>query len=130
MRTKQEVKTKNNKVDKDSDKYKVALKFVNKILTNLGKEEVDDLTKFVNIGRDDILKEANKQSYIEMENELFPQFNKHNCGYYRKVPTIVLNCLRGMMKEIGYGLTYSKKDIYVEINRQNFRKTGYFYSIK
>lgn len=119
-----------HKEDKNSEKYKIALKFINVTLVNIGKDEVDDLTKFIGIDRDDIIKEVNKNSLDEMDKEIFALFNKKKCGYYRKTNTLVLNCLRGMMKEIGYDFTYEQKDIYNTINNKQFRKTCLFYSIK
>ena len=86
----------NKREDKDSNKYKIALQLINKILVNIGKEEIDDLTKFVNIDRDDIIKEVNKTSLEEMDKEIFVLFNKKKCGYYRKTNTLVLNSLRGI----------------------------------
>jgi hypothetical protein len=120
----------NNKEDKNSDKYKIALQLINKILVNLGKEEVDDLTKFINIDRDDIIKEVNKNSLEEMDKEIFALYNKKNCGYYRKTDSLVLNCLRGMMKEIGFELSYEKKEKSEYINNKSFRRKHVFYSIK
>ncbi|ARF12339.1 hypothetical protein Klosneuvirus_5_9 [Klosneuvirus KNV1] len=35
-----------NTIDKDSEKYIVILKLINKILTNINKEHIDDLLKF------------------------------------------------------------------------------------
>lgn len=116
--------------DKNSKKYIVVLKLVNAFLVNLGKDEIDDLTKFVNIDREDIIKEVNKQSLIDMEGELFPLFNKRNSGFYRKGDCIALNCLRGLVKELGYELFFVQNDIYNTINGQKFRKTCSYYSIK
>lgn len=41
------------------DKYKVILKFVNKLMKNIGKAEVNELFDFKEISRDDILKQQN-----------------------------------------------------------------------
>ncbi|ARF10088.1 hypothetical protein Indivirus_13_2 [Indivirus ILV1] len=118
------------KIDKTSDKYKVALKFVNKILTNIGNDEIDDLTKFVDIDREDIIKEVNRKTLDEMEKEIFALYNKKKCGYYRKTDAIVLNCLRGIMKEAGFEFNYEQKDKYETINDKKYRKTFLLYSIK
>lgn len=118
------------KVNKESIRYKVALKYVNKILANIGKEEIDDLTKFVNIDRDDIIKSVNKDALIGMEKELFPLFNKHNVGYYRKTNTMALNCLRGIMKEIGFELAKAQKGKMVVIDGKSYEKTCMVYCIK
>ena len=121
---------KTQKINKDDDKYKLALKFVNVILTNIGKEEVDDLTKFKDIDREDIIKDVNKTSLDEMSNELFSHFDKKKCGYYRKTEAIVLNCLRGIMKELGYEMIKLKKEKCEEINGRSYKRSHYLYSIK
>ena len=118
------------RVGKDSEKYRVALKFVNRILVNIGKEEVDDLTDFVGVDRDDIIKDVNKKSLEEMEGEIFPLFNKLKCGYYRKTGSFVLNCLRGILKEIGFEMTYTQKEKNEIIGDRSYKRTHSFYSIK
>ena len=117
-------------LDKNSDKYKVALKFINQILTNLGKEQVDDLTKFADIDREDIIKDVNKKSLDGMAKELFKHFDKKKSSYYRKTDAIVLNCLRNMMKELGCEFTYEQKEVYELVNNKSFRKTCMLYTIK
>lgn len=118
------------KVSKDSDKYKIALKLINHILTNIGKDEVDDLTKFKDIDREDIIKEVNKESLVAMEGELFPLFNKNKVGYYRVGGnSYVLNCLRGLVKDIGYEMNYKQKDKSEIMNGKSFRRKHFFYYI-
>ena len=117
------------KVSKDSDKYKVLLKLINKILSNIGKDEIDDLTDFKDIDREDIIKDVNKTSLEDMEKELFAHFDKKKCGYYRKTDSIVLNCLRGMIKEINYSMTKKQKDKSEFIGDKSFRRTHIFYTI-
>ena len=56
-------------VDMNSDKYKITLKFVNKLLENIGYKKINDLTEFKNINRDDIIKNKNKKSLDAMEKE-------------------------------------------------------------
>ena len=123
----------NVKVSKDSDKYKVALKLINKILVNIGKQEIDDLVNFVNIDREDIIKECNKIALVSMENELFTvaKFDKKACGYYRKNGNAyVLNLLRGLMKEMGYEMTYIKKEKNEQVGNKSYKRSHYLYSIK
>lgn len=128
--TKSDKKVK-EKVDPDSDKYKVVLKFVNRILVNLEKDEIDELTKFVNIDREDIIKEENKKVLIEMEKDLFKHFNKDKCGFYRKTANgWVLNVLRGMVKEMGYELRAIQKEKNEYINGRSYKRTHQFYSIQ
>jgi len=121
----------NIRASHNDEKYKVILKLINKILVNINKEEIDDLTKFVNINREDIVKDINKQSLIEMESELFPLFNKMNSGYYRKDSVaFVLSCLRRLLKEIGYIFDFKQKDKSEIIDGKSFRRKHNFYSIQ
>ncbi|ARF09926.1 hypothetical protein Indivirus_5_49 [Indivirus ILV1] len=119
-----------NKVDKDDNKYKVALKLINKILVNIGKDEINDLTDFKDIDREDIIKDVNKEALTGMEKELFPLFNKDKVGYYRKTNAIVLNCLRGMMKEIGFSLVKVQKGKMIQINGKSYEKSCMIYHIE
>lgn len=121
-----------NKVDKNSEKYKMALKFVNKILINLDQQEIDDLIQFQNINRDDIIKDVNKTTYNEMEKELFKHFDKKEMAWYRRtvVSHYILTFLKRMSTDLGYDFDYVQKDIYIQNEGNKFRKTCMFYSIK
>lgn len=103
----EEEKMKTVNVDKSTTKYKILLEFVNKLLKNIGKEEINDLTDFKDIDRGDILKAENKLLLISMKNKLFPLYNKQKCGYYSKTKGYTFNVLKGMCKELG--LTIEKK---------------------
>ncbi len=118
----------NVKIDKDSEKYKVALKFVNKILVNIGKEEVAELIDFKDIDREDIIKEVNKESFREMENELFEQFDKVKMGWYRRniVSSYILTFLRNMCTDLGYSFTYHE----LKKQKNKIVKSEMLYSIK
>lgn len=118
-----------NKVDKNSEKYKVGLKFVNEILANIGKEGIDDLTKFKDIDRDDIIENINKTTLENMEEEIFKYYDKNKCNFYRKTNGLVVNCLRGMMRQLGLSMTSVKKDITSTINGKKYRKSHMFYSV-
>ena len=122
----------NNKIviDKTSDKYRVLLKLVNKILKNIEKEEINDLTEFINIDRDDIIKDVNIKALKSMSKELFKHYDKYKCGYYRKSVGYVLNCLRGMLKELGFQLTYTRKELGEYVDGKSLRRTHTFYTIK
>ena len=106
------------------------LKFVNKILENIKKEKIDELNKFINIDRDDIIKNINDVTLKTMANELFKHYDKYKCGYYKKTKAFTLNCLRGMVKELGYQFTYIRKDIGQIVDGKSLRRTHTLYSIK
>lgn len=118
-------------IDKNSNKYKVLLKYVNGILKNIpGKVQITELTEFKDIDREEIIKEVNNKLLADMDKELFKYYSKFHCGYYRKSPNKSLNCLRGMCKEIGLLCSVTKKDMYVKIDEKNYRRTKYLYTIK
>ena len=94
------IKPNRDHIDKSTKKYKILLKYVNGILKNCGKDKIDDLTKFKDIDRLDIIKPENNELLDKLAPRLFKHYNKHN--YYRKTKNIVLNCLRGMCKELGF----------------------------
>lgn len=119
------------RASKDDPKYIILLKLLNTILVNINKLQITEITDFVDICRYDIIKPINKTSLEAMEHEIFPIYNKKNCSYYRKNANgFVLNCLRGMIKEINYEISFKSKDIYVNIDGTNFRKTDTIYTIK
>ncbi len=117
---------KSNKIDKTTEKYKIALKLINKILKNMNKKPIDDLLKFMKVDRLDIIKPENTKALEDMENDIFGPFNNKKCGYHRKTNNIVLNCFRGMIKQLGLQLTFVKKDI---TNTEGFRRMHYLYTI-
>ena len=47
-------------VGKDHVKYIVLLKLLNAILINIGRDVIGDITEFVDVDREDIIKEENK----------------------------------------------------------------------
>ena len=127
-----ELTSKNKVIDKSSDKYKIALKFINKILFNIGKPEINDLRDFKNIDREDIIKDVNKETLEAYEGKLFEYFDKVKCGWYRKktINNYILTFLRNMCNIIGTQFIYEKRDITEKVNGKNYRKTHVFYSIK
>ena len=117
-------------VDKNDPKYVIALRFLNHILTNNDKPQIQDILDFKNITRQEILKEENLNKLNEMETELYKHFDKMKCGYYRETDDYVINFFRGMIKELGYKAIVEKKDNRVTIDGVNYRKTFLFYHIE
>jgi hypothetical protein len=114
-----------NVIDKTTDKYIITLKYVNALLKNINKDQIDDLTQFRLIERDDLLCEANKKTFHDMEDEIFKYFNKKKCSYYKKSPSYVLICLKAMCKIIGLKVSIKKKTIC----KNTIQKTHIYYSI-
>ena len=110
-KNKDKIITKKRIIDKTTEKYKLLLKYVNGILKNMNKDEIDDLIDFQNIDRTYIIKKENIDLLNKLAPDLFKCFNKDKCGYYRKTKNIALNCLRGMCKEIGLTLKYKTRNV-------------------
>jgi len=109
-----EKKKRESTIDKTTDKYVVLLKLVNKILENLGKPQITDVLDFRKIDRLDIIKEVNIQALVSMETEIFKHYDKQKCGYYKakkKRESYVLNCLRGMCRQIGLVFEYKRRNV-------------------
>jgi hypothetical protein len=120
----------NKIVDKNDPKYVIALQFLNHILTNNNKPNIQDILEFKDITRQEILKDENLIRLNEMEPELYKHFDKDKCGYYRKTDNYVINFFRQMLKEIGYKAVMEKKDKTIKINGESYRKTFIYYHIE
>jgi len=120
----------NRIVDKNDPKYVIALQFLNHILTNNNKSQINDILDFKDITREEIIKQENLNKLNEMENELYKHFDKDKCGFYRKTDNYVINFFRQMLKEIGYKAITTKKDRTVKINGVSYRKKFMIYHIE
>lgn len=98
------------------DKYKIAIKLVNKILSNIGKKKINSLTDFKDIKREDIITESNKKTLEEEADELFKYFDKSAFGWYRRKTTknYILTFLRKMCNDLGLSLKYEEKHFRTE----------------
>ncbi len=120
----------NRIVNKTDPKYVIALQFLNYILTNNNKLQINDILDFKDITRQEILKQENLDKLNEMEPELYKHFDKMKCGYYRKTDNYVINFFRGMLKEMGYKAIHIEKDKTVTIDGENYRKKIIYYHIE
>ena len=128
---KNEEDNKLSKIDKTTKKYEVMLKFINKILKNIGKKEVDDIFKFVDIDRQDIIKEDNKKCIEEMKIELYENFDDVPVLVIRKdTPSWIINVIKGMCKSMNVEFTRRPCDMSHKIDGVLYRKKHILYSIK
>ena len=118
-------KNKNPPIDKNNEKYKIALKFINKILESIKKDKIEDLEQFKNIDREDIISDICKQQLTDMEKELFKYFDRKKSSWYKKkfVKNYIITFLKYMCKSIGYKFEHKKKTI--QINSINKTHTLY-----
>lgn len=128
---KKEIKPTTKKSSNTDIKYVIILKLINKILTNIGKPNVNKLEDFKMIDREDIIREINELSLNDMEKEIYKHFDKAECGWYRRKMTkaYILTFLRYACDKIGYKFTYCQKEITTEVNNRNLRQTHIFYYI-
>lgn len=71
-------KPKHERVDVDSDKYKVTLNFLNGLLKTMNKDAITDITQFKNIKRDDLITDTCDQVLNEHIKAIIKQFGKNN----------------------------------------------------
>ena len=120
------------KAQNNDPRYIVLLKFINIILTNLGKTNINDLLQFKDVDREDIIKQINKDSLVSMYNELFEYFSKLTCKYYRrdKIDNYILTFLRSTCSEIGFNFINKKKSISISDNNGvKMARSHYLYCI-
>lgn len=101
-----------SKKDKTDPKYVILLKLINKILTNINRSNITDLTEFKNVDQDDIIRTENIMVYNEMEKEIFKYFDKVECGWYRRNRTknYLLTFLRFACAFVGLTFIYDQKN--------------------
>lgn len=114
-------------IDKNDEKYKIALKFINKLLESLKKSPITDLEQFQNIDREDIISDTCMKILTEMEKELFNYFDKKKSSWYNRkiIKNYVITFLKYMCKNIGYNFEHRKKTI----QNNSINKTHTLYSI-
>lgn len=102
-----------HKVDMTTEKYKILLKLINQILTNLNKPNVNDLREFKNIKREMIILDIHEQSFKALEKEIFKHFEKKQCNWYgrKNLQHYILTFLRCACKDIGLQFVYERKNI-------------------
>lgn len=130
---------KNVDIDKNSEEYKelyakkynIALKVVNKMLDNMGKEQIDDLLDFKMVNRRDIIKPENKLVIENMEKEIFEVFDKKNCKYYKRneIQTYPITFLRCLLTDVGFKLISGYNEPYLKIDGLNARFKNTLYTI-
>ena len=92
---------------------------------------ITDLRHFMDIDREDIIKQVNVQAINSLEDELFNSkvFNKQKCNIYRKCDSYALNVLRGMCKEVGVLLKFRQREMHEPFNGRSVKYTHTLYSI-
>lgn len=114
-------KPKNPKIDKNSEKYKVTLEFLNAILKILGNNEINDITDFKDIRRDDLLKPECKKILDDYLEKIIEQFGKKKLCYSMRynIETYILTIIRNIVTLCGYNFISGKKikNVIIENNK-------------
>ena len=94
-------------------KKNILLKIINKILKNIGRNEIDDICKFKGVKRTDITQQTNVNNLFGMEEEIFQVFDKHDSGWYikDKKKEYVFTFIRYACGELNLKLKYDYKTI-------------------
>ena len=115
-------KSKCEKINSESEKYKVTLNFLNGLLKNMNKEEINDITQFKNIKREDLLKESCNQILNEHINNIIQQFGKSKIRYNmrNKRNCYVLSVIKYLVSFCGYNFVSNNISDYVIKNTMTY----------
>lgn len=117
------------KVDKTDEKYKLILEFLNSILVKIGKEQIDDITKFQKIKREDLLKPECKLILNQYLEKLVAIFGKNKICYRMKdqIDTYILTVIRNIISESGYNFESKSTTKNNTISNRNYKQDYYLY---
>lgn len=115
-------KPKCGKINNESEKYKVTLNLLNGLLKNMNKEEIDDITQFKNIKREDLLKESCNQILNEHIDNIIQQFGKSKIRYNmrNKRNCYVLSVIKYLVSFCGYDFVSNNISEYVIKNTMTY----------
>ena len=124
-------KKQENNTENFEDKKNILLVFINKILININGSTITNLTDFVNIDKDDIIKDENKKLILEFEKDFFHIFDKKKFGWSRRNCTknYILTFIRYACNEVNLDFKSEKKNKYMTINGIKYHKTCMIYNI-
>ncbi len=112
--------------DKATIKYNILLKLLNKILVNIGKNQITDVLDFKNINKKDIELEVNNKILDEMKVDLTNYFGSFSIILKKiKKENYILVYLKHMCKVLNFKLKPSK------VGKRNGKivLASYYYSI-
>lgn len=99
------------KLNKDTEKYKVVLRYINKMLKEMDKEEVDDICMFKNIDRRELVKIDGNKVVDDSLNDILSVFTKNEIDYARRKRrnNYHISVLKYIISLIGYKLVTIQK---------------------
>ena len=100
--------------NKMGEKYQVLLKYLNRLLVNMGNNPIQDVRDFKNIKKNDLLTEENDKVFEDMKEEIYRYYGKYNLRYDQKntIKNYMLTLLKTMCGELFlnfYSKTIRKK---------------------
>ena len=114
-------------------KYQVILDLVNKILTNINKPVITDLKEFIDINKNDIATEINKNLILNSGNIFFDTniFDKQKMNWSRRRCTLnyILTFLRYACAELNLSFVSKQKLKSVKVGDESYLKMYSMYSI-
>jgi tRNA(Glu) U13 pseudouridine synthase TruD len=118
-------------IDTTSEKYKILLKLVNQILTNINKPNITKLTEFKDIDREDLIKDIHDESFRALEYKIYDHFDKGASGWYRRksVKAYILTFLKYACNDINLLFRADSRSVQEVIDGKSFSRTHTFYSI-
>lgn len=119
-----------NNEDSIKKKMEFFVIFLNKILINIGKEEIKDPSEFKDIKKSDILLNANIINDELMENCL-RLFSKIQCGYYDKDRSkkFILIFIKKLAVNLKYNIKIFGCNEFNEVNNKKVKKLIRYISI-
>lgn len=92
------------KVDKESEQYKITLEFLNTILTTMEKEQINDITEFKDINRNNLIKDECKKIVDDYLERIIKQFGKTKIAYRNRntVDHYIISLIKYMAINCGY----------------------------
>jgi len=106
--------------------YKLLIKLLNIVLTNMKLKKIKVASEFTNINRINIIDPNIRPLFDTMSKKIFENFDKLKCGYYNlKSPSAVLNCIRGMCKTLNITIEWRK----TKKQENSISYSGVIYSI-
>ena len=119
---------KNKAIEKVQQKYNILLKFINKLLENMNKNNIDIITDFKEISREELIIEDNNRIFNDMKEEIMTSFNKYKLKYTQEdtIKTYIITIIKLMCEELELRFTtiYKTK----RINKKKITET--YYSIE
>lgn len=111
-------------------KKTILLELINQIFKKNQLKEINDLSEFIDVDRDIIIKE--KEIFDNMSGKIFKFFDKKACAWYRRnnIKNYILTFFRYATSDIGYVFELNDRDITKEIDGKKFRRTYMLYTIK